>query len=459
MNFHIKKINDTNSYFLVILLIFAFSYFLVLLKYPLFFTRTDLNNYLEHVSFILVAFLTPLYVLFIYFLNQLEFTKPLNKIVLLFTSLIIIFGIFSYPINSQDQNWSMVMSRGFLIEHKNPYIVQAGNMGKTSWVNSIVAWRFVPMPYGPLSLYIYAIPSLITNNFYVGLFIIKILSLASFFGCLSLIRKITYSLQKTFENKHFYYIFFNPVVFFNVFLSVHIDIFVAFFIVLFVYFLVKRNYLLSLLSLSAGILLKYFPVLLGGIFIYKLFSDKLLSIQKKLLIAFTGGILALFLALLLYYPFIHNCYNYKCLLTGFNFQTRLATFSSKTYIVYLLNIFGIRGFSQLLLSSILAVFLSIYFISKNKIIEAVFWSLLLFIITGLNWVMPWYFLMIVFFVLPWISLSYFIYISLFFLLISIGLEAFFSSIFVTLLALNVYLLRKYTPLGSIIHLSKKDGGC
>ncbi len=360
---------------------------------------------------------------------------------IIYTTFVVValLALLTFPVYSQDQNWNLLMSKGFVRYGINPYLTPLGEIPANSWFSFVPDWHNIVMTHGPLSVYIYSIPVLLSDNFYYCLLFLKLISLASLICCFILFSKIMHlaGVKDNIVSKNLYFLLLNPFLIVNSVVTVHNDIFVGLAILLFVLFLLKRRYILCSLMLFAGALVKYIPLILIPLLLYKIWTDKELSLKNRAVKSLVGLFLGTLVSFLLYLPFFEGSKNITALLVGLRNQYNFDIISRGVFTSFILYRMGLYGVYLRVFSLLSAVIISIYLAYRRKVLESVYITLMIPVFFGNLWFQPWY-LLWSYFLLAKKELSYgLLFLTIFLELIIINSNVLRTSTYVFALFLYV----------------------
>jgi hypothetical protein len=316
----------------------------------------------------------------------------------------IIFGIvacialFTNPTRSQDAYWYLLMSKMFVKYHFNPYQVTIFQIPSDSWVQYVVDWKWLTMISGPLSVWLYAIPSFFTESLGRALLIFKLEALAFLSVSYLLFWRILGLRKVDSERKAFLTTLFilNPFVFQFVLIDAHNDIFVMSAILFGYYLFQKREYLLSAFSLILGALVKYYSGLLVIIPLLAIARKKGMETNKKAFFISSLLILSSAVIFALCLPFGFN----GDYLKGLKMLANIGSAETSTIFSFMLARFSIFSYSSLRIFGIVgAFFITLLFSWKKKYFLAFSLPLAFALSFGFPVLYPWYFLWVYPFIL------------------------------------------------------------
>ena len=324
--------------------------------------------------------------------NVRNVSKRITGLVFLFFIVSIIIALFIKPLFSQDQYWNLLLSKGYVKFGLNPYITVPNNMLWDSWSKYILVWRDIPIIHGPLSILFFAIPTLISNNISLNVFVLKLVSAVILISCVFVAKKSFKCIgEKLFEV--LFLIAFNPFILFNTVIDVHNDILIALVLILSYFLFTKKKYTLSIVILFAGFLIKYASLFTLPILLLLIIKDKNLSIRSRVIQILKGLIFGVLGVLLFYLPFLNT--NPLNLLNGIKFQINFGSMGLSTVFSYFLHFaLGISNANLKLATLSIGVILGIYLSFKKGPVWAYIIPYLIIFFFGTTWLQPWYFLWI-----------------------------------------------------------------
>ncbi len=305
-------------------------------------------------------------------------------------ALLVLTALFTHPTRSQDVYWNLLLGKGFSHYQMNPYATRAETLGKDTWAYPVLIWKDVTMIYGPIWTMLVGAASALTDSLGTALFTMKAVYAGVFALCELLFWKITGLLDLS-ENRRYQLAFllaWNPFVIQIALVDLHNDLFLVLSFLASYYFLLKKNYGLSMLALLLGGFIKYVPWLFLVIPAYYLLRGNSKAAQKFNIIAGTGAFGAL-LAWLLFLPFggpkLGN-------IIGFTDQVEKLGMASQFLpgTELLIGLFGFSYFQIRLYGIVAAVALMLWCLYRNKPLLAFTVPLLFIFFFGTPWFQPWY---------------------------------------------------------------------
>jgi len=384
INVRLKFVFSKTALILFLITIFIFSYRNSLfseIKGPL--LETSLNEL--H----LFLFLFTIFGIILWYIIGKHYVDTKILKVAVFSSFFIL--LFAKPFFSQDIYWNLLHSKNF-INGNNPYITKPIDYEMDSLNSVLRIWEDFPMTYGPLSVYLYAIPFLLTNNIQVALLILRTI------WFLALVYSAKYIFNNL-ENSYVKYIFLtSPFVLLNTVLDLHNDMFVVLSLALSYYFLKKRMYAAAVLSLLPGALIKYVTlIMLPAVLINWAMQN---NSKTKTLFKIAGTIfISMLLIIALYLPFTKQLNSVNELFTGLNTQANFYIQERQFIVPLILLEYKVISPANLkIVGFVIGMTLGIILLVKKKPEEAYIFSLGTLILST-SWLMPWYFLWIMPFIL------------------------------------------------------------
>lgn len=267
----IEKILITTNIFLYIsIAIFSYSYvdlnltlsniapindFVYLMQQLGYFNRFE-------ASVIYLLLITSVFIIFIINLilfSRKKITKKYLKVSAIVSTIIL---LFSYPFLSSDLFNYMFDAKIIIKYHSNPYAYRPLDFPTDEWLR-FMRWIHRYSPYGPLWLGLSIIPA--TLGF--GKFVLNLLTFKIFIAIFHLVNTyLIFKILIKINNKYsligtaFYSL--NPILLLEGVANAHNDVVLATFLLLPIYFFVINKKVLAYLSLLAGALIKYIPILI-----------------------------------------------------------------------------------------------------------------------------------------------------------------------------------------------------
>ncbi len=210
--------------------------------------------------------------------------------------------LFLYPFDAADIFDNIVHGRIISLYHANPFI-QVGSNFKADLFYPYMGWKFTPSAYGPVwELMAAFVTLLIGNGIIANVIAFKLLIgifMAGSAGVLFLILR-RYMPDRALANVLLF--IWNPIVLYETFGNGHNDIVIVFFMVAAAWAVIRRHYVLAVLALTLGTLVKFVPALLLPLVVIIAWRD-LPGLRARLRFLFTSGFSALILIVLAYGPF------------------------------------------------------------------------------------------------------------------------------------------------------------
>jgi hypothetical protein len=341
------------------------------------------------------------YSLYFFFVRLSGVSRGWFGTVIIFTVVFVAILIIAPPFMSADLYGYIYRSMAVSTAHINPYVIPPS---ATAFA-SITPWSAGVMPYGPLfTTYGILLQRVSGLSLAANLVTFRMLNVVLFFLCALVIYKILRINKPEFSRQGVALFLWNPFILIEVINNGHNDIMMLLFILLSIYFLFRKNVLMSVLMLAFGFLIKYVTIFLLPIPVILVLCQKIPIWQKVKKIAFS---LVTFLAvcILFYAPYGSLGLSTKNLGGGF-FAVNQVTFPR--YIVQSMGNFFSKATTGAALSGgqmhwlylvVLTVLLAgIYFVwyrkEKNSFGQQYFWILLLvihFITMNFNiWYIIWF---------------------------------------------------------------------
>lgn len=219
--------------------------------------------------------------------------------------------LFLPPIASGDAFTSLLRIKMFGLTHVNPYLSAPSQFPGDPWAVG-TSWRHIPMPYGPLWIFISAIfVPFIKGSSLTALAAYKLfMSGAAIFGS-RLIYKIAESTGGKGVAAEISFLW-NPLILLTVFSDAHNDIIMMALFLLAVYLMLNEKYQNSALALTASFLVKYATLAAWPFFLLHIWRrvKKPLALLKALAPSFI-------LIFIVFYPFWRGAETFRgALLAG-----------------------------------------------------------------------------------------------------------------------------------------------
>lgn len=356
-----------------------------------------LASYLDAYAPLLVInmFATPFCVLFLYWEVFLALKRlPIHVVM---TVLVVGFGLLAIgamltlPVHSQDIYRDLVLALAQVRNGNNPYATTVNMVSQFSWSQYVIAWRDLPMTYGPLwTGFLFGVVKL-TSSLGLAVFITKGASLGALIGIGILVWKIGMEMGYADSRKLMavVLVIFNPIVIETVLIDVHNDVFMGLFITWGFYAVLRKNYALAASTLILGGAIKYVSLFLFPILLVRAYKDK--NRQKSLKALLIGGALTTVLILALYVPYGGPAVVFKGLTSEVSDRgsVEFGLVGSWAFILWL----GLSFTQVKILAASLGV-MSAVFSVKHFSAGRYLMPLLLLISIGTPWFQPWYILWI-----------------------------------------------------------------
>lgn len=206
-------------------------------------------------TYLFIGIMLILYALYCFILLKISyFSKKQVWGIIIFSALLLslAYNAFSYDLFNY-----IFDAKIFTHYHKNPYEYKALDFPGDPML-SFMRWTHREYPYGPVWLGLTIPLSYIGLNYFViTFFLFKGLMLSSFVGTTWLISKILKYTYPKYELFGIAFFALNPFVLIESLVSAHNDIVMLFFLVIAVYFLIKKYYFITCISLILGYGLKF----------------------------------------------------------------------------------------------------------------------------------------------------------------------------------------------------------
>jgi hypothetical protein len=216
--------------------------------------------------------------------------------------LFVIILLFLYPFDAADIFDNIVHGRIISIYNANPFI-KVGSDFKTDLFFPYMGWKFTPSEYGPVWELMAAVTTYVAGNGIIAnVIVFKLLNglfMAGSAVCLFFILR-QYLPDRTLANVLLFV--WNPIILYETIGNGHNDIVIVFFILAAAWAMVCRQYVLAILALVIGTLVKFVPALLLPLVVVIAWRE-LQGIRSRLRFLFTGGLISILLILLAYGPF------------------------------------------------------------------------------------------------------------------------------------------------------------
>lgn len=253
------------------LLVFSYSYVdlnLTLSSNPFVLSVIDRLQYLAYyqrplATALYISFVTLWFIFFalvVYLFYKKRLSLKFLKLSVFFSVLTL---IFAYPFLSSDLFNYIFDAKIIYVYHQSPYSFKALDFPQDDWIR-FMRWVHRYSPYGPAWLLFSLIPTILG----FGKFITTLFAFKIFIGAFQIINtylvfKIVKKIDpaKAILGAAIYGL--NPLFLIEGVANAHNDIVLSFCFLLSIYFAVSRYKLYSYLSLGAGVLIKYIPILIA----------------------------------------------------------------------------------------------------------------------------------------------------------------------------------------------------
>ena len=174
-------------------------------------------------------------------------------------------AFFTHPTRSQDIYWSLLLGKAASHAHLNPYRTVPSQLSQDPWAYPVLAWRDMPMTYGPLWTWIVILATRFTDSLGVALATMKLLFVALWALAGYLVWRIArlHELDPLQRARLLALFLWNPFVIQCGLVDLHNDLLVMLSLLASYALLLRRSHVASLLALVAGTLVKYVPVVIG----------------------------------------------------------------------------------------------------------------------------------------------------------------------------------------------------
>jgi glycosyltransferase involved in cell wall biosynthesis len=303
--------------------------------------------------------------------------------------LIVICTLFSRPIFSQDVYWNLLMARGFVQNHINPYITTPNSLSFLPWSVNVGAWRDMSLSHGPLSPLIHSVGALFPNLDF-ALLALKLIYIVALLFCVGVYFKLIRRLIKP-EKQLLYAValILNPFVLFNILSDLHIDVFVMSALTFSYFALLNKKYLLASLAIALASGTKYLMAVNLLPIVYAMRYEYGFNVKfLKRLAAVT--FIFLVTVLVMYLPFGYG----KHLFSG-TISTQVTVYSYSSTLPFAVLIKWLLGITPetlkvLGLGTLIAS--TLYLSIRRRFLEAFVFPYIILFLLGTDWLFPWYFL-------------------------------------------------------------------
>lgn len=210
-----------------------------------------------------------------------------------------------YPFDAADMFDNIIHGRMLGIYGANPFLLTASAYSSDPFY-PYMAWKYATSAYGPLWEILAGITArLAGDGILANVIAFKLLLTGFFMGCVGLTALILKKIAPERALAGVLFIAWNPIILYETIGNGHNDIVMVFWILLAVWAIQKRQYIFSILALSAGVLVKFIPLLLiptAAILILKRLPD----MRSRLKFLAESGIASASLIGAFYAPFWHG---------------------------------------------------------------------------------------------------------------------------------------------------------
>lgn len=315
------------------------------------------------------------------------------KLIIAFFFVFAAIAIVTHPTKSQDIYWNMLLAKGSVVHHLNPYLTTPDMLRGDPWFAPYLTWTHLPMMYGPLWTYLITGAVTLGQSLAASVFLVKLAALASLLLSGYALWRIMalHRMSDGAKNIVMLLLAWNPAVLQLLLMDVHNDFLIIPSILLSYFFFKQEKYAASALMLLLGGFVKYVPFFLLPIpLFYLLFRTNMPWLKKC---AQFGGVLlgAAGLAALLYAPFGGITASIAAagdaILPGTTDASLFPTMAIATTLGLELPAVRTTGL-------VIGIFVMLWFLLRSKPLLAYTLPLLAILIFGTPWVLPWYFLWI-----------------------------------------------------------------
>lgn len=367
-----KKLTTECKYFYPRLITYTLTSIIVILFYYAIYTNSYLFSEIRAHPYELPTITLLKYQIFasiIYLVIYVVFirNKINNSINYIFLGIILLFivplSIFTKPIHSQDEYLILAFTKGYSSLDINPYSVTINDLPDLEVKKYVHVWRDVNVMYGPITIFIYYIPSLF-NNIQFSLLSLKFFSLISIIISVFLLAK--YLKDKNYDDDKIADIILlflvNPFIYFNALIDTHNDIFMMPLILMGFIYYTRRNTIASLYVISIAVLIKYVPFILFPVIFYREFTS-VKNINKKIITI----LIAITLCILNIIVFFSFFFEGKETFKGLYYQLNIPLSNNIDIGYYFTYFLGIDKLTFKLMGFIISALIAIYLSYKNKL--------------------------------------------------------------------------------------------
>ncbi|MBI2623361.1 MAG: hypothetical protein HYW65_02185 [Candidatus Liptonbacteria bacterium] len=293
------------------------------------------------------------------------------------------------PTKSQDVYWNLLLAKGWVVEHLNPYLTAPDMLRGDPWFAPYINWTHLPMMYGPLWTYLIAGAVYVGQSLAASLFLMKLAAFASLLLSGYALWRIMalHRMADGAKNAVLLLLAWNPAVLQLLVMDAHNDFLIVPSILFSYLFFKQEKYAASALLLLLGGFVKYVPFFLLPIpLFYLLFRNNAPWLKKC---AQFGGVLlgAAGLAALLYAPF--GGISASIAAAG-NAVVPGTTDASLFPTMALATTLGLELPAIRAMGILAGVFVLLWFVFRNKPLLAYTFPFLAIFIFGTPWFLPWY---------------------------------------------------------------------
>lgn len=296
--------------------------------------------------------------------------------------------LFLPPIASGDAFTSLLRIKMFGLTHVNPYLSAPSQFPGDAWSVG-TSWRHIPMPYGPLWIFISAIfVPFIKGSSLAALAAYKLFMSGAAILAGRLIYKISEDLGGKGNAAELGFLW-NPLILLTVFSDAHNDIVMMALLLVAIYLMINDKYQNTFFALTSSFLIKYATLVAWPFFILHIWRK-----VKKPLPLLKALAPSLILIFVVFYPFWRGVETFRGALLA------SSIISKNSFIVHTASFFGAKNSFYVLIRPwifillLLAIGAIVYWSGKKegRIIKGIAAALIVFVLslTDLfNWYLLW----------------------------------------------------------------------
>jgi len=289
---------------LVYLLYFVWQF--PLLRY--YRTDIDMGTITGHSHAGFVAFVASFILLFALLGAAWWVARPLNDratlwLILGFGALFSVTLTFMYPVTAIDIFAYIDQSRILLHYHANPMFVPPSQFPNDPIMALSDGFRGVPAPYGPISIFLSALPMIVVGgNLLANLILLKLMYSAMLLACAYLVYRIVQQVDERYALTGALLVAWNPLLLFEIGGNGHNDVSMMLLALLGVQSLVEGEFFFGLLLVVLSVLVKYATgLLLPLVLVFAI--GHLPTLRARIRFVITSGVCSLLLVAAAYRPF------------------------------------------------------------------------------------------------------------------------------------------------------------